>query len=120
MPPVTSAPLTFEQFTPTQLEPARCALCGGTESEQLFRVQGFPLVRCVRCDIRYVTPRLKPSELFRLYSDPAYFKSANSLISGYHDYFAERENILATTRRRLDWIASQRPGRLPGSLLDIG
>ncbi len=117
---VKAAIPTFDQFTAAQLEPSRCTVCDGTESKPLFRVHGFPIVRCRRCDLRYVTPRLKPSELFLLYSDPKYFKSNNSLASGYHDYLAERENIHATTRRRLDWIFASRPDHRRGTLLDIG
>src|SRR5207245_4565843 len=103
-----------DPIAPDRLETTHCALCGNAVIQSLFQMRGFSIVRCPICTFRFVSPRLKTTELRHLYSDPSYFKSANSLVCGYRDYLAERDNITATTRQRLGWIGTQKPGLRTG------
>lgn len=102
------------------LEDVGCGLCGEMKSGILFRIKGFPIRQCVRCGMRYVSPRLRPSSLLQMYSEPSYFQSPNSLVHGYMDYAADRDNILNTAEKRFRWISSQWKSIKPGRLLDIG
>lgn len=102
------------------LETVRCALCGGDSERVLFTISGFPIHRCASCQMRYVSPRLKSAGLISLYSDPSYFHSDNSLVHGYVDYVADRQNIIQTFKKRLEWILKVSDRTDPGRLLDVG
>jgi SAM-dependent methyltransferase len=96
-----------------------CARCGCDERGERFHIHGWRLVDCVRCGLRYVSPRLPPDEYAAQY-DQAYFCSPDSLRRGYEDYAGERASILATFRRRLARIQRHAPALPGGRYLDVG
>jgi 2-polyprenyl-3-methyl-5-hydroxy-6-metoxy-1,4-benzoquinol methylase len=83
----------------------------------LSSVQGFRIVKCLKCGLSYVNPRLDPKNLKELYS-LAYFKSDNSITYGYDDYLSDRDAITRTFRRRWDVMRPFIPKA--GTMLDIG
>jgi SAM-dependent methyltransferase len=112
--------MAVASFSSADLETVSCRICGGTDSTLLFKVHSFPILHCSGCGVRYVSPRLKTARLLDLYSQEDYFKSDHSLTHGYHDYAAEKDNIIATFQQRLDWLMAQTGHANPGRLLDIG
>jgi 2-polyprenyl-3-methyl-5-hydroxy-6-metoxy-1,4-benzoquinol methylase len=119
-------PVSVLLMTPTQtipdehLETVACSLCGANESKHLFSIRGFPIRECARCGMRYVSPRMRFDKLVEMYSQEAYYKSDNSLVHGYVDYVADRDNIVKTFARRLGWVAEKLSRPSPGSVLDVG
>ena len=101
-------------------ESGSCRLCSSGEnentitssSELLFVKDGFTYVKCIKCGLIYLNPRLKPAELEK------YHRKSEAM-----KYF--QENILAKTsdkrrpafRKRVDMI---REFASSGRLLDIG
>jgi len=94
-----------------------CNLCGIDDAEILFSVQGFNIVRCRRCGLSYINPRLDTKNLRELYS-LSYFKSVDSTIYGYDDYIGDWEAITETFRRRWDIMRPFLPKA--GAMLDVG
>lgn len=112
--------VTLTDIRKEDLETVRCALCGGGSERVLFTISGFPIHRCASCQMRYVSPRLRSADLISMYSDPSYFHSDNSLVHGYVDYAADRQNIIQTFKKRLDWILKRTGRRDPRRMLDVG
>lgn len=86
-----------------------------------MRIDGFSIVRCGKCGLTYVNPRLKEGVLHRIYNEEYYrntaFKGSDAAFYGYGEYLKDEQDIKATFRRRMDVI-----GRLVkrGTLLDVG
>jgi SAM-dependent methyltransferase len=102
------------------LEMVGCKICGEKQARQRFAIQGFPILRCVSCSMSYVSPRLNAKALRQLYSDERYFKSENSLVSGYTDYVSDKENILRTYKKRFDHLLKVLGKSSLGKVLDVG
>lgn len=102
------------------LEVVACGLCGKRDAEKRFVVRGFPILACQSCGLSYVSPRLNISKLNELYSQEKYFKSDNSLVCGYVDYISDKDNILATFKKRFDWLLDASGRNAPGRILDVG
>jgi len=111
--PVTPGPAGAER------ESVPCSVCGTPPPTHVWAVvQGFALVRCPRCGVRRVSPRLTAQAL-RAYYDAAYWKSRDSVCRGYFDYAGDEDNIRRTFRRRLAWL-DRRTGVRRGRALDVG
>lgn len=95
----------------------RCVLCGSGERELRFRETPFEVVACAACGLVYVTPRLRPEVLPRVY-DEGYWQSEGPKHRGYADYRGDASLYLKTFRKRIGILERHRPGR--GRLLDIG
>jgi SAM-dependent methyltransferase len=95
-----------------------CCVCGAEPPDvPEFVIQTFPIVRCPRCGVRRVSPRLTPGAL-RQYYDAGYWKSPDSVMRGYFDYAGDEANIRLTFKRRLQRI--QRHTKSAGRWLDVG
>ncbi len=98
-----------------------CNLCGSDSSKPYMEISGYSIVQCVRCDLVYVNPRLKESELHDIYNESYYrnpaFRGKQTTFYGYGEYIKEKDDIRATFQRRLKWINKFSK---KGKLLDIG
>ncbi|RMG90686.1 MAG: class I SAM-dependent methyltransferase [Chloroflexi bacterium] len=56
----------------SMVENIPCNLCGAQDSEPYFTKGGLTIVRCTRCGLVYVNPRLKKTEVWKRYN-PDYF-----------------------------------------------
>jgi SAM-dependent methyltransferase len=102
------------------LEEVPCARCGGSERRARFFINGWRIVDCRRCGLRFVSPRMPPSAYATFY-DPAYYKSSDSLRRGYEDYAAEHGSIVRTFERRWRRLARHATRPLAGGrYLDVG
>ncbi len=105
-----------------ELENIVCNNCHGDAYQLLFVKNGFNIVRCNDCGLVYTNPRVRKEHAQNIYGSD-YFKSRDSVVSGYDDYLNERPTIEATFKKRIDFILSRAPqlrhAKEPG-ILDIG
>lgn len=104
------------RFTESDTETVTCCVCR-IEGRARFRIPPFAVVQCPVCALVYVSPRLGPEALQRLYDEPEYFEEGGV-------YGAQHRLSPAMLLQRL-WTA----GRLralrgvvppPAGLLEIG
>ncbi|MEM3127027.1 MAG: class I SAM-dependent methyltransferase [Candidatus Woesearchaeota archaeon] len=91
------------------VEYTRCNLCKADNYDFLFRKQGFNIVKCKKCSLVYVNPRLTQRELVANYN-------ANKIspVPYYKEHFEEDKQ---TFRKRIKIIKKYKKR---GKLLDIG
>jgi 2-polyprenyl-3-methyl-5-hydroxy-6-metoxy-1,4-benzoquinol methylase len=93
----------------------RCDLCGSDESVVLFEKDGFKHVKCRKCDLIYVNPRLKdPIKQQETFYDNLAFSSGDFDEQVHHDYDGSRRKKL------MKEAAQYLPYNLNGRILDIG
>jgi 2-polyprenyl-3-methyl-5-hydroxy-6-metoxy-1,4-benzoquinol methylase len=94
----------------TETEQVACNLCGGTVTEPFAQRQGMQIVRCARCALVYVNPRLNGKKLEQHY---------NSGQSSRIQYYLDVE---CADRRTFSEILTVAARLLPhkGRLLDVG
>lgn len=95
---------------------ASCHLCGGHDRSVLREDQGYQIVECGACGLRYLFPQPSLAETEELYSEH-YFQSTDALGRGYEGYTEQAENLRATFRDRLRYLPPLAAGR---RLLDVG
>jgi len=91
-----------------------CQVCGATDARPFRAQDGFTIVRCAGCGLRYLDPQPPAEALTRLYAE-SYYHSDDPLARGYARYTAEAENWRATFRDRLRYLPPP-----PARLLDVG
>ena len=102
------------------MEQVRCNLCGADDTRLIAVIDQLRIVRCNRCGLTYVNPRLAQGELQEIYTESYYDHDGivNGLeFFGYEDYVADEENIKLTFADRLRTIEKL---TARGRLLDIG
>ncbi|MEK6967027.1 MAG: class I SAM-dependent methyltransferase [Nanoarchaeota archaeon] len=93
-----------------KLESIKCPLCGSSDEKFLFSREGFKVVKCNKCELVYINPRLRPDVLEELYN--------TNEISPEPYYEKNIPQDFKNFRRRLNLI--QKYHHKPGKLLDIG
>lgn len=115
-------PFNFSKFKHDLLEYTACPLCGADQprSSKQFIFEPFRVVQCTNCQLWYLSPRLRESEMLQIYADPNYFEGKNQ--PGYSQpqgsYF-DQEISKRLTFRKFLWQLQQR-GMTGGHLLEIG
>lgn len=95
------------------LETVPCALCSESSSDLLGREgPGFEIRRCARCDLIYVSPRVKDPEKSFWGEREGYEKAAEEVLAGRRPAFRD-----PNFREVLDLAALHQP---QGRLLDVG
>ena len=102
---------------PAGLHEVPCLFCGVRDEELRFRDGPFRVVRCRRCGLTYVTPRLPPERLHEMYQDE-YWASSRASDFGYGQYLADAPHYLRTFRLRSRVLVAQHPR--PGRVADVG
>ena len=102
-------------WTDADVQSVGCCVCGdpGTLRNDL---PPFRVVRCPRCGLVFVNPRLRPEALQRLYDDTGYFEGG--VYGGEHSAAMLLQR--AWTAGRLDLIRSAWRGTGPPRLLEVG
>lgn len=90
------------------LESVNCNNCGSDQNHLLYNINGFRIVQCNSCGLVFTNPRVSKENTLKLY-DHTYFKSNDSVSSGYDDYLKEQPTIEATFERRIKYIYSHAP-----------
>ena len=97
-------------------EEVTCCLCDIPGTVR-YRMPPLAVVRCPRCGLMYVSPRLSPDALQRLYDEPAYFEDGG--VYGGRGRFNPAMALQRNwTSGRLQLIQDAVPP--PASLLEIG
>ena len=66
------------QWQRTDTEAVTCCVCH-REGRPIYDLDPFGVVRCPRCTMVFVSPRLNPEALQRMYDDVAYFEGEGSV-----------------------------------------
>ncbi|SFT46732.1 Methyltransferase domain-containing protein [Geodermatophilus amargosae] len=126
--PVTPPPVTW---TPEDTEVVECCLCG-IPGRLVHDLAPFGVVRCPSCGLVFISPRLRPEALQRLYDDVGYFEGG---VYGGGVEAGGAEDGASSRDRRFDpamllqrtWTAGRLAlldrvrGRSPGGrLLEVG
>ena len=101
------------QPIPEYFEEVSCYNCGSQEALSSSTVSRFRHVRCKRCHMVYVSPRLKSSVIDHLYNEEAYTEFYRIKLIPSLDY---RRNVLAVNKYKQIARYFARPGKV----LDIG
>ncbi|TKV58463.1 class I SAM-dependent methyltransferase [Nakamurella flava] len=101
-------------WSAADVEPVVCCLCG-EPGAPLYEQAPFAVVRCPRCALVFVSPRLTAEALQRLYDEPAYF---DDTVYGTSRWSPAMLLQRTWTAGRLALLAAQVPP--PARLLEIG
>lgn len=105
------------RLDPATLREVPCLFCGVRDEELRFAQPPFRVVRCRRCGLTYVTPRLPSDALHAMYQEE-YWASDRAKDFGYTAYLADAELYLETFRMRSEVLEPY--ARPPGRLLEVG
>lgn len=101
-------------WTESDVEPVLCCLCH-EPGRTLYERPPFAVVRCPRCGLVFVSPRLTSDALQRLYDEPAYF---DDVVYGTSRWSPAMVLQRTWTAGRLALLREQVPP--PARLLEIG
>jgi 2-polyprenyl-3-methyl-5-hydroxy-6-metoxy-1,4-benzoquinol methylase len=93
-----------------------CPVCRSAEAVPFYDKNGYTIVECTTCHMRYVSPMPTAEEITAHYQKPEYF--AGECEQGYLDYADMQKALLPHFRRRLQTIEARFPQR--GKILDFG
>lgn len=95
------------------VERVNCPYCQSKESGNKFKLNGFVHVTCNSCSSVYVTPRLRPKYIDKLYSDAYY---SEMFVKSMIPVFEKRKKLIGENKYRQIIQYSVPKGRV----LDIG
>lgn len=105
----------------TPLESVSCNLCQGQDFKFLYKINNHRLVKCIRCGLIFLNPRLSEETLLKIYENNYFHRKIydpdSSDFYGYVDYLADRENIIKTFENVFEHIEFYKE---KGKLLDVG
>ena len=93
-----------------------CLVCANTRHVRFRQERGYEILQCSGCGLRFLHPQPTAAELDAFYAEQ-YFRSGDSVSTGYDSYAEEAANWRATFRDRLKHLPAPRPGQ---RLLDVG
>ena len=93
-----------------------CTVCRAAEAVPFYSKNGYTIVECAACHMRYVSPMPTTEEIAAHYQKAEYF--AGECEQGYLNYADMRKALLPHSRRRLQAIEARFPRR--GKILDFG
>lgn len=97
------------------LEYTACPLCHSSKHEKVYQFRPYAVVCCQSCGLYYLSPRLKETEMLKIYSNGNYFEGKEV---GYSCYKAQEDALRSTFRRLM--INLKERNLTGGSLLEIG
>ena len=109
---------TATVWSRADVEEVRCCICD-ERGVEVHDLDPFALVRCPRCTLHFISPRLKPDALQHLYDDVAYFEGG--VYGGQSDWSPAMALQRAWTAGRLRLIERTARRRPAGRrLLEVG
>ena len=111
-----------KEFLEEKMEYTHCNLCSADDAKQLYHIDGFNLVRCRRCGLIYVNPRLVKKEVEKIYTAPEYFHNPkfydfDGSLYGYAEYVSERVEIEKSFEKIAQRLETHKS---PGRLFEVG
>ena len=101
-------------------EEVSCVICGIRDEEFLFNTPES-IVKCRRCGLVYVNPRLDIESLEKVYSKDYFVSDADDPgvdYKAYANYISDEKVILRSMNRRMKKVEKYAPGK--GRVLDVG
>jgi SAM-dependent methyltransferase len=101
-------------------EEVPCVICGIRDEEFLFKTPES-IVKCRRCGLVYVNPRLDMESLAKVYSKDYFVSDADDPgvnYKAYANYINDEKVILRSMNRRMKKVEKYAPGK--GRVLDVG
>ena len=95
----------------------KCEGCGADNTRFLYKVDGYRLVQCKRCNLTYLNPRPTPKELDKYYKQ--YFQDQVDPDGKKRNYYAEKQekmNAFYQEYKKLERFLKKRQGKI----LDVG
>lgn len=103
-------------WTREDTEAVACCVCH-REGRPIYDLDPFGVVRCPRCSLVFVSPRLRPDALQRLYDEPEYHAGVYGASGGSAEMFLQRQ----WTAGRLALAARELRRPVAGArLLEVG
>lgn len=96
-------------------EQVTCDYCGERKTQIVIGTKPYPIVKCVKCRLIFLSPRPNFQEIERLYTKE-YFQRIEAGV-GYTDYECLKEDLVKEAKRRLNLISRF---KTQGKLLDAG
>jgi 2-polyprenyl-3-methyl-5-hydroxy-6-metoxy-1,4-benzoquinol methylase len=100
----------------TPLTGTRCPICLAAEAAPFYVKNGYTIVECAACHMRFVSPLPTKEELTAHYQQAEYFSGEND--QGYLNYADMKKALQPHFQRRLQTLEAQGP--LRGKILDVG
>ncbi len=97
-----------------------CVICGVQDAEFLFNAPEM-IVKCRRCGLVYVSPRLDAESLAKVYSKDYFVSDADDPgvdYKAYANYISDEKVILRSMNRRMKKVEKYAPQK--GRVLDVG
>lgn len=104
-------------WTDADMETVTCCVCG-VPGRPVYRLPPFEVVRCPVCTLLFVSPRLGPDALQRLYDQPEYFEGPNGVYGSRNPRSAAMILQRTWMAGRLATLARFTPP--PATLLEVG
>jgi 2-polyprenyl-3-methyl-5-hydroxy-6-metoxy-1,4-benzoquinol methylase len=118
---VSAAPADEHVWRRADTEAVECCVCH-REGRPIYDLDPFGVVRCPRCRLVFVSPRLNPQALQRMYDDVAYFEGDGSVYGTAAARFSPAMFLQRQwTAGRLDLAERELGRRVRGArLLEVG
>jgi 2-polyprenyl-3-methyl-5-hydroxy-6-metoxy-1,4-benzoquinol methylase len=100
----------------TSITNTPCPLCLAAEAAPFYAKNGYVIVECAACHMRFVSPMPPPEELTAHYQKAEYFSGEND--QGYLNYADMKKALQPHFQHRLQIIEAQLPQR--GKILEVG
>jgi 2-polyprenyl-3-methyl-5-hydroxy-6-metoxy-1,4-benzoquinol methylase len=104
------------QDQPGPITGAACPICRAVEIVPFYSKNGYAIVECAACHMRYVSPLPTAEEITAHYQKAEYFAGEEQ--QGYLNYADMQKALLPHFRRRLQTLETRFPSR--GKILDFG
>jgi 2-polyprenyl-3-methyl-5-hydroxy-6-metoxy-1,4-benzoquinol methylase len=99
-----------------ELETANCPVCGSDRRHPIGHGRdGLGVVRCGRCGVLFLSPRLRIERMMQHYRDASYFEGSGCGYASYSEQERSLRLTFAALLRRLERVGSN-----GGSLLEVG
>jgi SAM-dependent methyltransferase len=108
----------IESIDKSDLEITPCPICKSPEMSVLHNFGPFKVVSCNNCRLIYLNPRLKESDIMKVYQEDEYFSDSGD--SGYqkYDYISQEESLRMTFRRFIKELKKR--DIASGRMLELG
>ena len=105
----------------TSLEFVTCNLCQSQNFKILYRINNLRVVKCAKCNLIFVNPRLNEKALLQMYENDYFHRKVYAPNSrgfyGYVDYLSDKKNIIKTFENVFEYLKAYKK---KGKLLDVG
>lgn len=104
-------------FEPHELEEGKCIFCNNSGYRVLHKFRPFQIVRCNRCGLALLTPRLKEEVVLALYDSEEYFSEYSGEGAGYE---LQEESLFRTFQRLVRILEHKGILRYGSRILEVG